>query len=185
MQDRRPDPVVTGVDRKTLHGVGVDRVVAHLLQFVGPQLVGESDPATLVAAQIDEDAAALRGDHLERRVELLAAVAAQRAERVAGQALGVDPDQHVPPVTDLAHDHGHVFGVAEGRPIRGDPEGAEPGRDGRRRRGFEQMIRCAAMRDEVGNRDHVEIVSAGELGEILPPCQRPVVVDDLAEDPDR
>ena len=57
-------------------------------------MCGDADAAALVAAEVDDDAAALRGDLPHRGVELRAAVAAARAEHVAGQALAVDPDEH-------------------------------------------------------------------------------------------
>ena len=75
--------------------VGVDGVVALLLELVGADLVAEADAAALVAAQVDEDARALLLDQVERGLQLGPAVAAQRAEDVAGQALGVHPDEHV------------------------------------------------------------------------------------------
>jgi hypothetical protein len=43
----------------------------------------------------EQHPAALLLDHAQRRLELLAAVAAQRVEHVAGQALGVHADQRV------------------------------------------------------------------------------------------
>ncbi len=55
----------------------------------------QADAAPLVAAQVEDDAATLGADGAQRLLQLRAAVAAQRAEDVAGQALGVDPDQHV------------------------------------------------------------------------------------------
>ncbi len=52
--------------------------------------------------QIQQHAAARRGDLLQRRVELRAAVAAGRVEHVAGQALRVHAHQHVFAVADVA-----------------------------------------------------------------------------------
>ena len=45
-----------------------------------------------------------------RGVELQAAVAAQRAEHVAGEALAVHPHQHVLLARDLAAHERHVLG---------------------------------------------------------------------------
>ena len=58
-------------------------------------LAPEAHPAALVAAHVDDDAA-LGGDPLERAVELRPAVAALRAEHVAGEALGVHPHERRP-----------------------------------------------------------------------------------------
>ena len=74
--------------------VGVDGVAAPVLELVGLQLRDQPDPASLVPAQVDHDAAALGDDALERLVELGAAVAALAAEHVTGQALRVHAGQH-------------------------------------------------------------------------------------------
>ena len=74
--------------------VGVDGVEALLLQLVGPQLVQQADAAALLR-EVEQDALALLLDAQQRVLELLAAVAAQRVEHVAGQALRVHAHQHV------------------------------------------------------------------------------------------
>ena len=51
-------------------------------------------PAALLG-EVEQHAPALALDHRQRRLELLAAVAAQRVEDVAGQALGVHAHEHV------------------------------------------------------------------------------------------
>ena len=93
-QDLRADAVVAQVDRQPELEVGVDGVQPLVLQVVGAQLVQQADPAALLG-QVEQDAGALALDHRQRGLELLAAVAAQRVEDVAGQALGVHADEHV------------------------------------------------------------------------------------------
>ena len=93
-QDLGGGAVVAGVGGQPEVEVGVDGVAAAVLELVGLQLGDQADPAALVAAQVDHDAAALLDDPLQRLVELGAAVAAAAAEHVAGQALGVHPGQH-------------------------------------------------------------------------------------------
>ena len=73
----------------------------------------QADPAALVPAHVEHDAAALGGDRGQRRVQLRAAVAALGAEHVAGQALGVHPDQHVLAVAEVAEDQRDVLGAVE------------------------------------------------------------------------
>ena len=70
---------------------------AGVLQLVGLQFVQQSDPAALVAADVEHDAAALAATVAERGVQLRPAVAAQRPEHVAGQAFRVHPHEHVLP----------------------------------------------------------------------------------------
>ena len=95
-QDLRADAVVAQVGGQAELEVRVDGVEAVLLELVGAQLVEQADAATLLR-EVEEHAAALVLDPLQRVVELLAAVAAQRVEDVAGQALRVHADQHVAP----------------------------------------------------------------------------------------
>src|SRR5438445_12588293 len=73
-------------------------------------MVDEADAASLLP-QIEEDTAALLRDPRHRRVQLLATVAAQRSERVAGQTLGVDAHEHGLAVGDVAHRQCDVVGL--------------------------------------------------------------------------
>ena len=93
-EDLCADPVVAQVGREPEPQVRVDGVEPFLLQLVGAQLVQQADPAALLA-EVQQHAATLALDHRQRRLELLAAIAAQRVEHVAGQALGVHTDEHV------------------------------------------------------------------------------------------
>ena len=84
--------------------VGLDRIQPLVLQFVSLQLGHQADAAALLLL-IDQNARALLGDHRQRHFQLCAAVAAQRAENVSGQALGMDAEQRRGGV-DVAHDQG-------------------------------------------------------------------------------
>ena len=55
-EDLGADAVLAVVHGQAELDVGVDGVVALLLEVVGPQLVGEPDAAPLVAAQVHDDA---------------------------------------------------------------------------------------------------------------------------------
>ena len=93
-EDLGADPVVAQVGRQAELDVGLDRVEAVLLELVGAQLVEQADPAPLLG-EVEQHALALALDLRQRGGELLAAVAAQAVEDVAGQALAVDAHQHV------------------------------------------------------------------------------------------
>ena len=86
-----------------------------VLQLVGLELVADADAAALVAPQVDDHAEALLGDAPHGRVQLRAAVAAQRAEHVAGEALAVDPDEHVVLALHRARDEREVLLAVEHR----------------------------------------------------------------------
>src|SRR5262249_35806455 len=102
-QDLRADAVVAEIRREAEPLVGLDRVETLLiLQPVGLDLVLQPDAAAFLP-HVEEYAAALGLDHLHRGLELLAAVAAHRAEGVARQALAVDAHEHRHVGRDLAH----------------------------------------------------------------------------------
>ena len=120
--------VVAGVGGQAEREVGVDGVEAALLQAVRAQLVDEPDAATLVAAHVDDDAALLL-DRVERGVELRAALALERAERLAGQALGVHA--HERRLGEVARDDGEVVGAGDAVLVGEEAEVAVRGRHGR------------------------------------------------------
>ena len=66
-----------------------------------------------MTADIEHDAALGLGNGGQRSIELRAAVAAAGAENIAGEALGVDSDQDILPVADLAADEGDVLDAVE------------------------------------------------------------------------
>src|SRR3546814_16263273 len=94
-EDLGADSGLGAVGRETEVVVGVDGVAALLLEPVGPDLVADADAPALVAPEVDDPAAAPALHELHRRIALDAAVAAHRAEDVAGEALAVHPDTEV------------------------------------------------------------------------------------------
>jgi hypothetical protein len=79
-----------------------------ILHDIGAQLVDETDAPPLVAGGVDQHALPGGVDGAQRELELDAALTAQRAERIAGQALGVDPCQDVLRTGHLAPDEREV-----------------------------------------------------------------------------
>src|SRR5215211_1964711 len=85
LEDLGPDPVVSQVRGEAEPLVRLYGVEPLVLEMVGLHLVEEPyAPALLL--HVDDHAFALCGDALHRRPELLAAVAAQRVQRVACEA---------------------------------------------------------------------------------------------------
>ncbi len=179
-EDLGADPVVAQVGREAETQVRVDRVEPVLLQLVGAQLVEQADPATLLA-EIQQHAAALALDHRQRRLELLAAVAAQRMEHVAGQALGVHADEHVVGALDLALDERDVVLVVDQRAVADGHELAERGRQPGRDDPLDELLVAPAVGDQVGDRDHLQPVALAVRAEVGDARHRPVVVHDLAD----
>src|SRR6266542_1643543 len=179
-QDLRADAVLAVVHRQAQLQVGVDGVAAALLEAVGAQLVGQADAAPLVAAQVHDHALPRLGDAPQRAFELGAAVAAQAAERVPGEALGVDPHQHVVLARDLALDQRQVLLAVEDRLVGEGGEVAPLGGDARLGDPPHQLLAVAAVADQVGDADQLEVVLGGEGLELRQAGHAAVGVDDLA-----
>src|SRR4051794_348297 len=79
-EDLRADAVLPAVGGQSELQVGVDGVVALVLQSIGADLVADADAAPLVTTQVDDGAEVLLGHLLHRRRELRSAVATQRPE---------------------------------------------------------------------------------------------------------
>src|SRR6185369_428044 len=92
-QHGRRDLVASQIGREAELLVSLDGVGAFGLQRVRLDLVAEADAAPFLS-QIHNHAAPRLLDGGERAIELLAAVALERAERLAGPALGVHARQH-------------------------------------------------------------------------------------------
>ena len=162
--------------------VGVDGVVPLLLQLVGADLVAEADAAALVAPQVDEDAPALLLDEIERGLQLGAAVAAQGAEDVAGQALGVDPDEHVLGAGHLAHDERQVLLAVQHRLVDVGPELPACGRDAGLGDQADELLVLAPVADQVGDGDERQVVLLGEALQVGQPGHLGLVLGhDLAQ----
>ena len=125
----------------------------------------------------------LGGDAPQGGVELVAAVAAQRVEDVAGQALGMDADEHVVGALDVAvHERDVVLArqlLAEGdrlelAVLRRQPDG-DLARD--------QLLVAAPVLDQVGDADELQLVARAVRDQVGDAGHRPVLVHDLADDP--
>ena len=69
--------------------------------MVGLDFFDQADPTALLG-KIDEDPNTFASDHVERHVELIATIAAERLEQVAGEAGGVEAYQR----------RGHLGGIS-------------------------------------------------------------------------
>ena len=121
----------------------------------------------------------------QRQLELLAAVAAQRVEDVAGQALGVDADEDVLLALDLAADERHV-GLAGQLLAEGDGrELAVIRRHAHLGGSLDEELVAAPVLDELRDGDHPQLVVLAEARQVGHAGHRPVVVHDLADDAGR
>ena len=164
--------------------VGLDRVEALVLELVRANLVREPDAAAFLI-QIQQDAAAFLGDPLHGRIELGAAVTADRVQSVAGQARRVDADEDVRAVLDIAANERDVRLVIDLILERVDAEIAILGRHLRRGDALDERLRAHPVGDQIGDRDHQQAVPPGEPRQLRHPRHRPIFVHHLADDPGR
>ncbi len=179
------------VGRETEIEVGVHGVATLVLEGIGLELGHQADPPALVPAQVDDDAATGGDDALEGLVELRAAVAALRAEDVAGQALGVHPDQHRLSFAGRASVVGRacrhhvavhereVLGGVDGRPEAVGPELTVPGRQPGLGHPLDQGLGAVPVAHQVVDRDHRQPVLVGEGPQLGCALHGAVVVDHL------
>ena len=97
------EPALVGFETQLF--VGFDCVESLILKLVGLELGHEPDASSFLLL-IDQNAGPGLGDHGERHFQLLAAIATQRAEDVAGEALRVNAYQRRSRM-DIAHHHGN------------------------------------------------------------------------------
>ena len=143
--------------------------------------------AELDLPQIKEDTATFLGNALERDLQLLAAVTADRVEGIARKALVVHAHQHRPAARDIAHRERDVLGlgVADRGAVSMHGELAVFGRQLRRRDALDEALLRHAMSDQVLHGDEPETVTLGKSLELGHPRHGPIGVCDLADDTDR
>ena len=125
LRRRQIDPLI-GVEAQL--EIGLQRIGAAVLQAIGPELVDEADAAALLG-QIEQQPAALARNLGDGALELVAAVAAQRPQQIAGEAGRMQARQHRAAMLRLADHDGEMLDAA----VAG-AEGDDAGRLGARQR---------------------------------------------------
>src|SRR5262249_58838564 len=100
----------------------------------------EQPDATAFLVEVDHDAAPLGGDHPHRALQLPAAVAASRAEDVAGETLRVHAHEHALLVLHVAVDESDVLGRVDVVPVADNAEFTIRRRNARRRDGMHETL---------------------------------------------
>ena len=180
-EDLRAEAVLAQVGREAELEIGLHRVEALLLQLVGVDLRGEADAAPLLP-HVEQDAAAGLLDLLQRGVELAAAIAAARAEDIAGQAFAVDAHEHRLAVGDVALHQREVVLLFMRRAVEQQVERAVIGRQLHALLELDQLFAAAAILDQVEDGAELELVLFLELEQVGQARHGAVVLDDLAED---
>ena len=92
LEDLQADPVIALVGAIAQSQVRLDGVQPLILEGIGFELLDQADPPALLG-KVDQGADPFAADHLQRHAELVAAVAAERVEQVAGEARRVHPHE--------------------------------------------------------------------------------------------
>ena len=158
--------------------VGLDGVESLLLKFVGGNLVHQTDAATLLL-HIDDHALALLLNHLKRLVQLLAAVAAQRAEDVASGAAGMDANQHGFVLSPLTLDKCHVFQSVAFLSERYQLEMTIAGRHIHTAANLDERLLLQPVGYQVPDTDNLQMVYPAKLYQFGQTGHRAVVVHDF------
>src|SRR5690606_29905394 len=115
------------------------------LQRIRSDLVSEADPAPLLA-QVEDRAAPRLRDHGERPIELLSAVALERAKHLARHAFGVNAHEDVVSGRITGEDRYMFFREVLRVPEHHEAKAAVPGRY--RRLGGDNEARATVRIDE-------------------------------------
>src|SRR6202023_474536 len=105
-------------------------------------------------AQIDDDAAAVLLEPLQRRVDGLGTI-----EDVADHAAAMESRQYAFAVTDAPVDEGHVMDFVERRHIRIAGERADIGRDRKLADAVDKLLAHLPVGDEIGDREALDAVA--------------------------
>ena len=180
LEQLQPDAVVAGVCLEAEGEVGLDRIEALVLKFVGADLLDKADAATLLR-QVDEHADPLLADHVERHVELVAAVAPQAVEQIAREARRVEPHERRRDVGRLSHhEHQRLLGFIL-HAVGDHPEAAPLGRQVGLGDAVHQLLPLPPMPNELFDGDDLEAVLTGQIEERLAVGPVADVVEDFAE----
>ena len=177
----RADAVVAQLGGEAEFFVGFHGVHSLLLQFVGVDFGREADAAAFVLAHVKEDANAGALDHLQCGVELRAAVAAARAEDIAGEAFAMHAHERRFRFRDGAFHQGEVVRVIDERAIHVQVEVAPVGRHLDDLLAFDEPLARAPVGDEGFDRAELQLVFAAEFQQLGQPRHGAVGVEDFAE----
>ena len=138
-----------------------------VLEVVGADLLDQADPPALLG-QVDQGPDPLVADRLQGQVELVAAVAAERVEQVAGEAGRVDPDQRGRDRLEVAHDdRDRLVARLVLDPVADDPPPAVAGGQLGLGHPVDQLLAAAPVADQHLDRDDRQAELGGDLVELL------------------
>ena len=171
--------VVPEIVRKAERAVGLDGVEPLFLERIGFQFVEESYTAPLLA-EVEEHALTRRLNLPEGALQLFAAVAALRAENIAGHALGVHAAEHRFFSGNIALDEREVFEPAQRIEKAVNLKVTEGTRESSARNFFERVVVALAVANQILDADDAKAFALGKGKQFFGPHHLPVLAHNLA-----
>ena len=154
--------VITQVGSKAQANVGFYGIKALILQCVSTDFVSQANTTSLLT-HVNNCAAAFLFNHLQCGCQLIAAVAAQAAEGITGQALAVYAHEHILFTGNIALDNSNMTKVVQIIFICNNTEIAVFSRQRSLSSTMHHFFVCLAISNKLGNGDENELMLFGEL----------------------
>ena len=154
--------VITQVGSKAQAHVSLYSIQALILQCVSTDFISQTNTTALLT-HINDSAAAFLFNHLQSSCQLVAAVTAQAAEGITGQALAVYAHEHVLFTGNITLDNSNMAKAVQIVFIRNNAEIAVFSRQCRLSSTMHHFFVCLAISNKLGNGDENELMLFGEL----------------------
>ena len=177
----RADTVVSLIRLETDRLVRLDRVLPRILKLVGTHLVEQADAPPLLP-EIENGAPPLSSNELHGSLELRTTIAPGGAKHLAGQALGMRPDQTRTTTGDIPHDESEVMLVVNVILVDVSRECSKSCRQFRRGDTSDQPLMLQPVADDIGDRHDLDSVLLTKFGQRRKTRHSAVFVHDLADD---
>ena len=154
--------VITQVGSKAQANVSLYGIKALVLQCVSTDFVGQTN-ATALLTHINNSAAAFLFNHLQCGCQLIAAVAAQAAEGITGQALAVYTHEYILFTGNITLDNSNMAKVIQIVFVCNNAEIAVFSRQSSFSSTMHHFFVCLAISNKLGNSNENELMLFGEL----------------------
>ena len=138
-----------------------------ILKIVGLDFFGQSDAPALLR-QIDQHARAFLADHLQGHLQLVAAIATQRGDQIAGETGRMQTNQRLGGFGRIADYNRHRLLVFVLNAIAQDPAGTESGRQIRFGHAENQFFAAPAIADQGLDADDLQLKFFGQFEKFFP-----------------
>ena len=154
--------VITQVGSKAQANVSLNGIKALILQCVSTNFVSQTNTTALLT-HVNNSAAAFLFNHLQSGCQLIAAVAAQAAEGITGQALAVYAHEYILFTGNITLDNSNMAKVIQIIFICNDAEITVFSRQCRLSCTMHHFFVCLAISNKLSNGDENELMLFGEL----------------------